>query len=184
MAINVTRRVLPALVLSLGLLTGDVAAQGNSKGNAKGKSEGKDRRASAPETVVSAAVVFGDAAREEDRIPAALVERDSDLAREVIQRDREVNLLDMTTAFATIANGGVSVPPRLVRGTVGADGGLDDPPRRPGGAERHRVISAETAVALQAMLTSVVTDEEEQHKIEQAWDAQEKMFLPERVVPL
>ncbi len=63
-----------------------------------------------------------------------------------------VSALQMARLFAAIANGGSLVPPRVVRGV-----------RRPGGAEQvfahgesARVISADTAATMQAILEQVV----------------------------
>lgn len=61
-------------------------------------------------------------------------------------------LLQAANAYATIANDGVAVRPRLVRGTVGPDGVLQ-PGTEPGG---HRVVSAETAAQVREMLTAVI----------------------------
>ena len=60
MMISVKRWVVPALVLSIGLLASDVAAQGKSKGKAQDKG---GPSAGAPATVVSASVVFRDTDR-------------------------------------------------------------------------------------------------------------------------
>jgi cell division protein FtsI/penicillin-binding protein 2 len=65
-----------------------------------------------------------------------------------------VTPMQMLDVFTTVANGGVSVPPRLVAATIDADGTRHDLPAKPG----KRVISATTADELNQMLRSVVTD--------------------------
>jgi cell division protein FtsI (penicillin-binding protein 3) len=66
-----------------------------------------------------------------------------------------VTLLQMANSYATIANDGLAVTPRIVRGTVGDDGRLT-PAAEP--VER-RVVSAETAEQVQRMLEKVVSGE-------------------------
>jgi cell division protein FtsI (penicillin-binding protein 3) len=63
-----------------------------------------------------------------------------------------VTPLQMLSVYATIANGGVRVQPRLVRGTVGRDGRLISaaPP------ERARVVSRPTARIVTGMLAQAV----------------------------
>lgn len=63
-----------------------------------------------------------------------------------------VTALQMTSVYATIANGGVLVPPRLVRAVVGPDGNTEDIEPDPG----HRVVSPETADAVTRMLAYAV----------------------------
>jgi cell division protein FtsI (penicillin-binding protein 3) len=63
--------------------------------------------------------------------------------------------LQMASVYQTIANGGVRVPPRLLKGTVNADGTLV-PAEAP---KQTRVISAENAAALRVMLESVPTSQ-------------------------
>ena len=65
-----------------------------------------------------------------------------------------VTALQMLGAYNTIANGGVAVPPSLVKGVVDA-GGRSHPAERPAG---DRVVSAETAATMSKMLTDVVSD--------------------------
>ena len=65
-----------------------------------------------------------------------------------------VSPLQMATVYATIANGGIYVQPRLVRGSVGADGSLDP---APASAER-RVLSVDTTQTLTQMLAYAVAD--------------------------
>ena len=60
--------------------------------------------------------------------------------------------LQMAAVYATVANGGLWVQPRLVRGTSEPDGQLDVAAR----PEPHRVLSEDTARMLTRMLASVV----------------------------
>ena len=64
-------------------------------------------------------------------------------------------LLGLATSYATIANDGVRVEPRLVRGTVGADGRLE--PAAPAASER--VLSARTAGVVRELLGAAVDGE-------------------------
>lgn len=66
-----------------------------------------------------------------------------------------VTLLQLANSYATLANDGVAVTPRIVRGTVGEDGRLT-PAAEP--VER-RVVSADTAQQVQRMLEKVVSGE-------------------------
>ncbi len=66
-----------------------------------------------------------------------------------------VSLLQLSQSYATLANDGVAVDPRLVRGTVGSDGLLT--PVRTGGSQR--VVSTETARSVRTMLEEVVHGE-------------------------
>ena len=61
-------------------------------------------------------------------------------------------LLGLATSYATLANDGVRVEPRLVRGTVGPDGHLDPAP--PAAAER--VLSERTAGVVLELLGAAV----------------------------
>ncbi len=65
-----------------------------------------------------------------------------------------VNAVQMLGALNTAANGGVSVPPRLVLSTIGADG-QERPVEARVGA---RVVSEETASEMTSMLASAVSD--------------------------
>lgn len=65
-----------------------------------------------------------------------------------------VTAMQMLDVFATIANGGMSRPPRIVAATIDADGTRHDVPPAPG----HRVVSAETAASVNDMLRSVVNE--------------------------
>lgn len=62
-----------------------------------------------------------------------------------------VSPLQMATVYATIANGGVRMAPRLVRGIVDVDGVNRAPPQTP-----ERVLSDETARKVRLMLKAVV----------------------------
>jgi len=63
-----------------------------------------------------------------------------------------VTPLQMASVYATIANGGVWVQPRLVRGTVDANGKLQPAPA----PETRRVVSTRTADAVTRMLAYAV----------------------------
>jgi cell division protein FtsI (penicillin-binding protein 3) len=78
----------------------------------------------------------------------------TDVTRTTVSYGQGISMtpLQMATVYATVANGGVWVQPRLVRGTIGADGRLDPAPP----ASSRRVISEETATMLTRMLASVV----------------------------
>ncbi len=65
-----------------------------------------------------------------------------------------VSPLQMATVYATIANGGMYVQPRLVRATVGSDGTRTDVAP----AVQRRVISTETTHLLTEMLAYAVQD--------------------------
>lgn len=65
-----------------------------------------------------------------------------------------VTPLQMAAVYATIANGGVWVRPRLVAGTVGPDGVLTPAPPSP----RRRVVSRATAELVTRMLAYAVED--------------------------
>jgi cell division protein FtsI (penicillin-binding protein 3) len=63
-----------------------------------------------------------------------------------------VTPLQMASVYATVANQGVRVPPRLVRGTIGPSGRVAEGPA----AEGVRVVSARTARLLTGMLAHAV----------------------------
>ncbi|SNQ45644.1 Cell division protein [Frankia canadensis] len=63
--------------------------------------------------------------------------------------------LQMASVYATIANGGVRVTPRLVDAITGPDGKVQPMPHPPG----QRVVSAQTASTLTRMLEAVATNE-------------------------
>lgn len=66
-----------------------------------------------------------------------------------------VNAIQDAGVFQTIANGGVRVPPRLVKGTTDGDGHFTANPR----ADGIRVVSPETAKAVTSMLERVVGED-------------------------
>nr|WP_160051043.1 penicillin-binding protein 2 [Nocardiopsis sp. FR26] len=66
-----------------------------------------------------------------------------------------VNAAQMASVYSTIANGGVRVAPRVIAGTVDAEGNFT-PAEEP---EQRRVISQETAEQLALMLEAVTSDE-------------------------
>ncbi|WP_243436997.1 penicillin-binding protein 2, partial [Streptomyces sp. FH025] len=68
----------------------------------------------------------------------------------------QMNALQATSVYSTIANGGVRVAPSIVQGTTGPDGKYV--PTAPG--EQTRVVSEQTAKTLTSMLESVVDDEQ------------------------
>ncbi|MCL9797852.1 penicillin-binding protein 2, partial [Frankia sp. AgKG'84/4] len=63
--------------------------------------------------------------------------------------------LQMASVYATIANGGVRVAPRLVDAVTGPDGVVTTTPQAPG----RRVVSAQTASTLTRMLEAVASNE-------------------------
>jgi cell division protein FtsI (penicillin-binding protein 3) len=67
-----------------------------------------------------------------------------------------VNALQTTSVYSTIANGGVRVAPSLVAGVTGPDGRFVPSPA----PRQTRVVSAQTARTLAAMLQSVVASQE------------------------
>ena len=77
---------------------------------------------------------------------------DTSLPTIAIGQGVAVTLLQQANAYATIANDGLAVQPRLVRGTVDRDGLLVPAPEVPG----RRVVSPETAQQVRAMLAEVV----------------------------
>ncbi|MFD8703337.1 penicillin-binding transpeptidase domain-containing protein [Kitasatospora sp. NPDC059648] len=68
----------------------------------------------------------------------------------------QMNALQATSVYSTIANGGVRVAPSIVQGITGPDGKYTATP--PG--EQTRVVSEQTAKTLTSMLESVVDDEQ------------------------
>ncbi|MFF3003138.1 peptidoglycan D,D-transpeptidase FtsI family protein [Kitasatospora sp. NPDC057940] len=72
------------------------------------------------------------------------------------QGPMQMNALQATSVYSTIANGGVRVAPSIVQGTTSPDGKYTATP--PG--EQTRVVSEETAKTLTSMLESVVDDEQ------------------------
>lgn len=78
----------------------------------------------------------------------------SDMGSVPIGYTTAVTPMQMLDVFTTVANGGVSRPPRLVAATIGANGTRREVRPKQG----KRVISATTADQLNQMLRSVVTD--------------------------
>lgn len=66
-----------------------------------------------------------------------------------------VNAVQMASMFATLANGGVRVPPRLVAGVLREDGSLEPPTQ----AEPVRVVTEKTARTVVSMLEAVVSEQ-------------------------
>jgi cell division protein FtsI (penicillin-binding protein 3) len=66
-----------------------------------------------------------------------------------------VTALQVASVYATVANNGVRVPPRIVKGTVDANGHFTATPAPP----THRVISPGVALQLRTMLEAVTTNE-------------------------
>ena len=66
-----------------------------------------------------------------------------------------VNAVQMASIFATLANGGVRVPPRLVSGVLN-DGGSVEPIEQP---EPVRVVSEKTARTVLSMMEAVVSEQ-------------------------
>ncbi len=63
-----------------------------------------------------------------------------------------MTLLQMAGMYQAIANDGVRIPPRILKGTIAADGSRTDEPR----PEGVRVVSAQTAQTVRQMLRAVV----------------------------
>lgn len=76
-----------------------------------------------------------------------------DTAAASIGSFQSTTVLQLWSAYNVIANQGIYVPPRLVEGTVGADGRLDTAPAAP----TRRVVSASTAARVGRALQAVVT---------------------------
>ncbi|MFI6155649.1 penicillin-binding transpeptidase domain-containing protein [Kitasatospora sp. NPDC051170] len=68
----------------------------------------------------------------------------------------QMNALQATSVYSTIANGGVRVAPGIVQGVTGPDGKYVPTPA----GEETRVVSEQTAKTLTSMLESVVDDEQ------------------------
>ena len=65
-----------------------------------------------------------------------------------------MNAVQATNVFATIANDGVRLPPRLVSHYTQADGSVEEVPIPKG----RKVVSPKTAVQVRAMIEAVVRD--------------------------
>lgn len=72
------------------------------------------------------------------------------------QGPMQMNALQATSVYSTIANGGVRVAPSIVQGVTGPDGKFVPTPA----GEQTRVVSEQTAKTLTSMLESVVDDEQ------------------------
>jgi cell division protein FtsI/penicillin-binding protein 2 len=66
----------------------------------------------------------------------------------------EVTALQMLDVYTTLANDGVSRPPRLIAATIDSEGNREKRPPRAG----KRVVSSDTAAKLRSMLAGVVSD--------------------------
>ena len=79
----------------------------------------------------------------------------TDITRTTVSYGQGISMtpLQMAAVYATVANDGMWVQPRLVRGTSGSDGRL----QRTRPDEPRRVLSEETATMLTRMLASVVS---------------------------
>ena len=75
-----------------------------------------------------------------------------DTAAASIGSFQSTTVLQLWSAFNVIANQGIYVPPRLVQGTIGADGRLDPASAAP----TRRVVSASTAARVSRALQAVV----------------------------
>ncbi|HWC39999.1 MAG TPA: penicillin-binding protein 2 [Acidimicrobiales bacterium] len=76
----------------------------------------------------------------------------TDIATVPIGQGEAVTAVQMLDAYNAVANGGLFVPPRLVRATIGSDGTRHQVPA----ARTHRIISPTTAQELTGMLQQVV----------------------------
>jgi cell division protein FtsI (penicillin-binding protein 3) len=78
----------------------------------------------------------------------------TDVTRATVSYGQGISMtpLQMAAVYAAVANGGVWVQPRLVRGTSESDGRF----HAASGSERRRVLSEQTAGMLTRMLASVV----------------------------
>jgi cell division protein FtsI (penicillin-binding protein 3) len=79
--------------------------------------------------------------------------RCTDLGVNAIGQGVAVTVLQAAQVYAAVANGGVQVPPSLLRGTVDGSGRFHPAQRRPA----RRVVSAQTSRTLTAILQGVVT---------------------------
>jgi cell division protein FtsI (penicillin-binding protein 3) len=78
----------------------------------------------------------------------------TDITRATVAYGQGISMtpLQMAAVYATVANDGIWVQPRLVRGTTGPDGRFEEAPS----GESRRVLSEDTATMLTRMLASVV----------------------------
>ena len=87
-------------------------------------------------------------------VPTASQWTDTSIGSTPIGQDDAVTAQQLLDAYNAVANGGVLVQPRLVRGTVGADGSTTPAPASPS----HRVIDPTTNAELTTMLEGVVAN--------------------------
>ncbi len=88
----------------------------------------------------------------EGLVPGATNWTQTSIGSTPIGQDDAVTAQQILDAYNAVANGGVFVPPRLVRGTVSAAGAISPTPS----SSTHRVISAATDAQLVSMLEGVV----------------------------
>ncbi|MFM8999809.1 MAG: peptidoglycan D,D-transpeptidase FtsI family protein [Actinomycetota bacterium] len=139
---------------TLDMTVGDIFAESSNVGMAQ------IAQRLGPETLSSYLDRFGFGARTGIGFPAESagimlpLEQWSDSALATIAYGQGIgaSLLQMTSVYATIANGGVRVAPRLVEGTVGPAGAFHRAPR----TDAVRVVSADTASTLTSMLVYAV----------------------------
>jgi len=79
--------------------------------------------------------------------------RCTDLGVNAIGQGVAVTVLQAAEVYAAVANGGMQVPPSLLRGTIDAHGRFQPAPRRPA----RRVVSEQTSRTLTSILQGVVT---------------------------
>ncbi|WP_166351483.1 peptidoglycan D,D-transpeptidase FtsI family protein [Phytoactinopolyspora limicola] len=99
---------------------------------------------------IGSATGIGLPAETSGRLPADM----SDLTRDNVSFGQgvSVNAVQMASAYAAIANGGVRIDPTLISATIGADG--QETPTE--GAEPVRVVSEETAAEISEMMEAVM----------------------------
>jgi cell division protein FtsI/penicillin-binding protein 2 len=89
----------------------------------------------------------------EGLIPGASAWTGSSIGSTPIGQDDSVTAQQLLDAYNAVANGGVMIQPRLVRGTVSANGSMTPAAASP----THRVINPTTNAELTTMLEGVVT---------------------------
>jgi cell division protein FtsI (penicillin-binding protein 3) len=87
------------------------------------------------------------------RLPGEWTSLDRDFAS--FGQGISVNTVHLASAYATLANGGIRMPPRLIDATVDAEGTETEVPA----GQPERVVSEETADAVTAMLEAVMGPE-------------------------
>ncbi|ONH62265.1 peptidoglycan glycosyltransferase [Frankia sp. CcI49] len=88
-------------------------------------------------------------------LPAASDWSGSQAATIAYGQGMSATAIQMASVYATVANGGLRVAPRLVDAIIGPDGVAQETAREP----ERRVISTETATTLTRMLEEVATDQ-------------------------